>query len=87
MQQYMIRGHARNGYLAFWNVTTDDGVYGDYLSENAALLDAVDAAQETGHPAQVLIHGLDGTDAVRWGSASAQGYRKGTACTTPGHKA
>jgi hypothetical protein len=43
MQQYMIRGHARNGYLAFWNVTTDDGVYGDYLSENAALLDAVDA--------------------------------------------
>jgi hypothetical protein len=77
MQQYMIRGHARNGYLAFWNVTTDDGVYGDYLSENAALLDAVDAAQETGeagHPAQVVTHGLDGTDAVRWGYGDLYPY-------------
>ena len=31
--------------------------------------DAVDAAQEAGEagrPAQVLTHGIDGTDAVRW---------------------
>ena len=78
MQRYMIRRHVRNGDLAFWRVTTDDGVYGDYVSENAALQGAVEAAQEAGeagHPAQeVLTHGIDGTGAVRWGYGDPYPY-------------
>ena len=65
MQRYLIRRRLAYGRGSIWNVTTDDGVYGDYLSEDSAVLDAVDAAQEAGeagHPAQVLTHGIDGTD-------------------------
>lgn len=69
MQQYLIRRRTTTGRGATWSVTTDDRVYGDYLSEDAALLDAVDAAQEAGeagHPAQVLARGNGGTDLVKW---------------------
>ena len=69
MLHYLIRRRTRSGRAATWNVTTDDGVYGDYLSEEAALEDAVDAAQEAGEagrPAQVLTRGSGGTDSVAW---------------------
>ncbi len=69
MHQYLIRKRVTQGHRAIWNVTTDDGVYGDYLSEHAALLDAVDAAQEAGeagHPAEVLTRGKGGIDSVTW---------------------
>ena len=69
MERYLIRGRQIKGRGVIWNVITDNGVYGDYLSEHAALLDAVDAAQEVGeagHPAQVLTQGIDGRDSVRW---------------------
>jgi hypothetical protein len=69
MPHYLIRRRATKGRGLIWNVTTDEGIYGDYLSEDSALLDAIDAAQEAGeagHPAQVLTHGIDGIESVRW---------------------
>ena len=68
MQRYIIRMRQRRSHHV-WNVTSDDGPWGVYLSEYAALLDAIDAAQEggeMGHPAQVLVHGKDGSDVIRW---------------------
>jgi hypothetical protein len=64
--RYMVCRHVRNGRPVFWDVTIDNGLYGDYLSEYAALLDAVDVAQEAGEAGQVLTHGIDGPDIVRW---------------------
>lgn len=78
MRHYLIRRRATKRRGIIWNVTTDDGVYGDYLNEDSAILDAVDAAQEAGeagNPTQVLTHGIDGTDAVTWTYGDPYPYR------------
>jgi len=64
--RYMVCRHVRDGRDVFWDVTTDSGWYSDHVSENAALSDAVDVAQEAGEAGQVLTPGSDGPDTVRW---------------------
>lgn len=48
----------RRGLEARWVVTLGDGIYGDYLDTEQAVLDAVDAARDalqSGREAQVWV--------------------------------
>lgn len=66
MRQYIVeKGRMRRGQKGMFKVTVTDEVHDGYLSEYAALLDAVDAAHDAGEPAQVLTRTKDG-DTVKW---------------------
>jgi hypothetical protein len=73
MREYLIEKHGE-GIRTHWKVKVGREVHGDYLSEWAALLDAVDAAQEdgeNGREAQVMIERDDGTIERAWGVGDA----------------
>ncbi len=70
MRRYIIeRGRMGRGDKGAFKVSVEGEVHGGYLSEYAALLDAVDAAQaagKSGEPSQVLTRTKDGNETVQW---------------------
>ena len=57
----------RHGRQARWVVRLGTSIYGDYLTKEEALLDAVDAAREalqTGCDAQVWLHDRATSDRI-----------------------
>jgi len=57
------------GYRTRWAVDSDGQRHGEYLSQWAAMLDAVDAAYEDaqrGTPSRVVLRATDGTDEICW---------------------
>jgi hypothetical protein len=82
MREYLIKKHGA-GISAHWKVKIGREVHGDYLSEWAALLDAVDAAYEDGEAgtgAEVLIEREDGTAEVVWRVGDAYPLQRMPAC-------
>ena len=68
MRQFIITKSDGNRTDARWSVTEGSALYGDYLSERDAMLDAVDAAWELGESgtaAQVLMRDSSGAE-TRW---------------------
>ena len=70
MHRYIVeRGRAGRGQKGMFKVTIADEAHDGYLSEYAALLDAVDAAHDagkSGEPAEVLTRTKDGAETVIW---------------------
>jgi antirestriction protein len=68
MREYLVRRHG-SGQRAYWTVKIGREVHGNYLSEWAAMLDAIDAAQidgEKGKEACVRVTREDGSEAAVW---------------------
>jgi len=66
MREYAVTRRGRSGR---WMVVIGEKTYGEYLSEFAAIQDAVDAAYEDGRKgraSRVVIRATDGTESVRW---------------------
>ena len=66
MRDYTVTRRGRTGR---WMVVIGEETYGEYLSEFAAIQDAVDAAYEDGRKGQasrVTIRTTDGTESIRW---------------------
>jgi antirestriction protein len=65
----VVRRGGPKSRTARWSVHESDEVYGEYMSEYAALLDAIDAAQEAGErgdAAEVAVREEGDQDVVRW---------------------
>jgi antirestriction protein len=65
----VVRRGSPKSRTARWSVHEGDEIYGEYMSEYAALLDAIDAAQEAGErgdSAEVAIREEGDQDSVRW---------------------
>jgi hypothetical protein len=68
MREYLIEKKG-TGPRAHWTVRIGREIHGDYLSEWAALLDAIDAAHadgEKGREAEVRIARDDGSNERAW---------------------
>jgi antirestriction protein len=65
----VVRRGSPKSRTARWSVHEGDEIYGEYMSEYAAILDAIDAAQEAGEggdKAEVAIREDADKEAVRW---------------------
>ena len=65
----VVRRGSPKSRTARWSVHEGDEIYGEYMSEYAAVLDAIDAAQEAGEAggdAEVAIRGEGDAETIRW---------------------
>ena len=65
----IVRRGSPKSRTARWSVHDGDEIYGEYMSEYAALLDAIDAAQdagERGESAEVAAREEGDRETVRW---------------------
>jgi hypothetical protein len=72
---YVCRAAADGVETARWLVRRGDTPYGEYLDESAAILDAVEAAQDAGScagGAEVMVEGADGHTRLAWSSPGAE---------------
>jgi hypothetical protein len=66
MREYTVTRRGRSGR---WMVLIEEKTHGEYLSEFAAIQDAVDAAYEDGRnglASRVTVRATDGAESVRW---------------------
>jgi hypothetical protein len=69
MRSFVVKRRPATVGAPLWIVEEGEEIHGDYLSEWAALLDAIDAAQDAGErgtPARVMVTEADGTARLRW---------------------